>query len=170
MIATLLRKEHSKGNTMVIVEYIGDDPAKLKELISIFTTSDDRLIQRAAWPLSYIAEKHPKLIVPHLGVLLQLLNQPLHAAFRRNVFRFLRLMPQIPKKHHAAVIEACLNVIPKQQEPGAVRAFAMYTMGNMFKQYPELSNELLIILEPLVNHQLPSVRNTAIKMLRLINK
>jgi hypothetical protein len=166
MIATLLSKEHSKRNTLAIVDYIGDDPTRLKELIAIFKTSDLRLIQRAAWPLSYIAEKHPKLITPHLGELLKLLNQPLHVAFRRNIFRFLRLMPEIPKKHHATIIEASLLIIPDNREPGAVRAFAMYTMAKLALIYPELNNEFSLVLQPLVQHPLPSVGNTAAKILR----
>ncbi len=166
MIATLLSKEHSKRNTLAIIDYIGDDPIKLKELIAIFKTSDLRMIQRAAWPLSYIAEKYPKLITPHLGELLKLLKQPLHVAYRRNVFRFLRLMPEIPKKHHATIIEACLQVIPNNQEPGAVRAFAMYTIAQLALIYPELNNELRLVLQPLTQHPLPSVGNTATKILR----
>lgn len=169
MITILLNKEHSKRNTLAIIDYIGDDPAKLKELIAIFKTNDHRLIQRAAWPLSYIAEKHPELITPHLGELLKLLKQPLHVAFRRNLFRLLRLMPDTPKKHHGVIIDACFNAMANPNEPGAVRAFAMQTINKLTPQYPELNNELRVILEPLVHHQLPSVRHTASKILHQIS-
>ena len=78
-------------------------------------------------------------------------------------------MPNIPKKHHAVIIDACFNAIANPNEPGAVRAFAMLTINKLTPQYPELNNELSVLLEPLVHHQLPSVSRTAYKILRQIS-
>lgn len=89
MIKEWLLKEHSKRNTQLIIEYIGNNPDRLKELLTIFSEGDKRLSQRAAWPLSYIAELHPALVKPHLKFIIRLLENSPHDAIKRNVMRLL---------------------------------------------------------------------------------
>ena len=52
--------EHSKPQTMKIVEFIGADEKHFAELMKIFFAGEYRLTQRAAWPLNYCAERHPE--------------------------------------------------------------------------------------------------------------
>ena len=51
-IREVIASEHSKQNTLAIVEYIGDDPERFDELMSIFFEGVYRSTQRAAWPMS----------------------------------------------------------------------------------------------------------------------
>lgn len=167
-IREALEREHSKRNTMAIVTYIGHDPKRFATLVSLFGTNDHRLVQRAAWPLSYVAEHHPELVYPHLGVLLERLDEPLHDAYKRNVFRLLRGMKDIPEEFHARIIDACMKDISNSGNPAAIRAFAIHIMGNMLKPYPDLANELALLLEPLLHHELASLRSSARNVLKQI--
>lgn len=168
-IEEALTKEHSKRLTNAIVNYIGDSPKRFKELMAIFKTNNPMLIQRAAWPLGFIADTQPQLIVPHLGALLELLHLPLHDAYKRNVFRMLRIIPNIPTKHHGNVIEHCMQAITDHNQPGAIRAFAIHVMAILTMQYPDLAHEFKATLETLVDHPLPALRSSSKKALNKIS-
>lgn len=165
-----LLKEHSKANTLAIVKYIGSDKKLFRELVELLQSDNQRLVQRASWPLSLVAEQTPEMVYQHLPVLLRLLNQPLHVAYKRNLFRLLRGMKTIPEKHHSEVIGYCMRAITNIHDPAAVRAFAIHVMGKLLLVYPELANELSILLEPLTDHELPSVRSSAKHVLKQIAK
>lgn len=165
-----LLREHSKPNTLAIVHYIGNDASLFKQLVTLLQSDNQRLVQRASWPLSYIVENNPELVYPHLPVLLKLLDEPLHIAYKRNMFRLLRGMQTIPEKHHSQVIDYCIRAITNMNDPAAVRAFAIHVMGKLFTVYPELGNELKIMLQPLTDHELPSIRSSATHVLKQIAK
>ena len=128
------------------------------------------MVQRASWPLSYVVANSPELVYPYLGRLIAMLDQPLHDAYKRNVFRLLRGMKNIPEQHHAELIDRCMHAITNVREPAAVRAFAIHIMGKLAQLYPELSGELLMILEPLTSHELPSIRSSATNVTKQIHK
>ena len=88
-----LLAEHSKPQTMKIVEFIGADEKRFAELMKIFFAGEYRLTQRAAWPLNYCAERHPDLIQPYLPKLLNCLNRDdVHDAVKRNIVRLLQFI------------------------------------------------------------------------------
>ncbi len=49
--------------------YIGNNKARLKELMALFQSGNYRLGQRAAWPLSYILKAIPELIADYFKVM-----------------------------------------------------------------------------------------------------
>ena len=65
-IREALLKEHSKQQCNNIVQYIGNSQQRFNELIKLFFGNEYRVVQRAAWVLSYSAIKHPALIKTHL--------------------------------------------------------------------------------------------------------
>ena len=148
-----LSAEHSKSLTTAIVNYIGDDKKRFKALMGIFLKGEYRLTQRAAWPLSYVAIAHPKLVAPYMGQLIKKLTEPgNHPAIARNILRtFLDI--EIPEKYHGVLIDVCFKFIISESYPAAIRAFAIGTATKICIQYPELKNELLLVINEL--SQLP---------------
>ena len=63
-IREALLEEHSKSQRNKIVKYIGTDKKKFAELMRVFFGNENRMTQRAAWPLSYSVAEHPELITP----------------------------------------------------------------------------------------------------------
>lgn len=169
-IREALTREHSKRNTMAIVNYIGQDEARFAELMTIFKTSDYRLIQRAAWPVSFIAETDASLLTPYWKELFDVAQTNVHPSFKRNLLRTLRVLDSIPEYIHSDVIEICMRAIPDSNEPAAVRAFAIHIMGKLLSHYPEFAGELHAILEPLQLHDLPSIRSSSKHVLKLVSK
>jgi hypothetical protein len=67
--------EHSRAQTISIAAFIGNDPERFRILMDIFLHEKYRLVQRSAWALSYVIEKHPSLIQPYLAQTIDLLGK-----------------------------------------------------------------------------------------------
>jgi hypothetical protein len=141
-----LLKEHSKRQTLKIVNYIGDSPDRFKELIHIFLAGPYRVTQRAAWSLSCCVEKNPDLILPYLNVIFKMLDRnDTHDAVKRNIVRLLQFI-EIPKKYYGYVVDKCFALM-NVKEPIAVRVFSMQVLCNVAMKVPDLKKELKLVIE-----------------------
>jgi len=137
--------EHSMAQTAKIVDYVGGDQQRFAELMSLFLGDVYRITQRAGWPVSNCVEKHPELIKPYFGKLLnQLDRDDVHIAVKRNVVRLLQFV-DIPKRYRGRIFEACYALLDDPNEPVAVRAFSMTVAAKLAKGSPELLDELWIV-------------------------
>lgn len=142
-----LKKANSKKKVDEIVDYIGSNPARFKELVKHFLGSEYRITQRAAWPLSYCVERHPELIKPHLKSLVDNLRKPgVTDAVKRNSFRLMQFI-EIPKSLRGRVHEICSHYFNNPKEAVAIRVFAMTVMYNISLHHPELKSELAMMIE-----------------------
>lgn len=160
-----LMAEHSKRQTMAIVEYIGDDARRFAELMKCFFAGEYRLTQRAAWPMNFCAERHPKLIQPYLPKLLDCLERDdMHTAVKRNVVRLLQYI-EIPKRLTGRVYSHCVDLIDDAYQPVAVRAFALTVAARIAKSEPDLMNELRLIVSKHLPHTTAAFQVRARKIL-----
>lgn len=151
-IRQALMAEHSKRQTMAIVEFIGDDPKRFAELMKLFFAGEYRLTQRAAWPMNYCAERHSALIQPYLPKLLDCLErEDMHDAVKRNVMRLLQYI-EIPKRLAGRVYAHCVDFIDDAYQPVAVRVFAVTVAARIAKSEPDLLNELRLIVSKHLPH------------------
>jgi len=82
-------KEHSKANRVAIVKWVGTSQERFDELFGLFLNDEYRVVQRAAWPLSYIVIAHPQLIQKHFSRLLKNLDKPgIHDSVKRNTYGY----------------------------------------------------------------------------------
>ncbi|MBL7920503.1 MAG: hypothetical protein JNJ40_09330 [Bacteroidia bacterium] len=162
-IAKRLEREHSLTLTKAVIKYVGDDKKRFKELMTVFLNSEYRIMQRAAWPMSYIAIDHPKLIYPYLERLITLLNKPgNHPAIPRNILRFFQEI-DIPEKHEGALVDACFKLIVSAESPIAVKAFAITVASAICKKYPELKRELILHLQHMQNYPMTAAIKVRIR-------
>lgn len=137
--------EHSKRQTMKIVDWVGDDPDRFDELMRLFLGDVYRVTQRAGWPLSDCVKKYPELIKPYFPKLLkQLERDDVHVAVRRNVVRLLQFV-EIPKRYQGKIFDACYNLVANPAQPVAVRCFSMSVAANIAREQPELMDELRLV-------------------------
>ncbi len=148
IIREVLESGHSKANTQKIADHIGGDAGRFKELITIFLAGEYRLTQRAAWPLSVCAEKHPELMRPYLNTFLDLLpRKDLHNAVKRNITRLLQFV-EIPKRLQGKAYSHCLDLIADPKEPVAVKANAITVAEKIARTDPALMDELRMVVKP----------------------
>ena len=168
-ISEALLKEHSKTNSLKIANYIGDDDERFSRLIKIFTSNDYRLVQRSAWVLSIIAEEHPYLVNPYLPLLIKQLHLPLHDAVKRNVLRLLQFI-DIPEAFWGELTDLCFQILTNGKEPIAIKVFAMTVLEKIVLHYPELKNELIIIIEDQLPYSSAGFKSRGKKILKSLKK
>lgn len=165
-------KEHSKKNTLLIVKYIGDDKNKFAELMHLLFNNEDIIAQRAAWIVSYCAERHPHLVTPYLKQVIEVLGKEVHNAVKRNMLRILQNLP-IPGKYFAKLVNHGFHLLVSANEPVAVKAFSMTVLCNICKYEPHLANELKLIIEdqlPFAGNGFKSRGKKILRQLKLLNR
>jgi hypothetical protein len=167
-----LEAEHSKTMTTRIVNYVGDDARRFKALMDLFLKGEYRITQRAAWPISYCVIEHPQFIKPYYAPLMKKMQeQGHHPAITRNILRMFQDL-EVPEKYCGTLIDLCIKFMMSELQPTAIRAFSITVACNICKRFPELKQELLLVINDLQNHpQLPAVRHRikmAIKELRAV--
>ncbi|MDF2382185.1 hypothetical protein JMG10_11945 [Nostoc ellipsosporum NOK] len=148
MLRSLLLEEHSKAQCNKIVDWIGHDAKRFDQLINVFLNDDDpKVIQRAAWPLSYAAIANPKLVNKHLGQLLKNLEKPnTHEAVKRNTVRLLQDIP-LPEKYHGIIMDICFRLVTDPKQKPATKAFSLTILDKLSQIYPDIRPELLTIIK-----------------------
>lgn len=164
-----LLKEHSKSNTEEIASYINQNSELFAELMHLFIHDEWIITQRASWVISKCADKYPYLIIPHLEQLvLNLENPTIHVAVKRNTLRVLENVP-IPEQLCGSLVNTCFQFL-EENEPIAVKAFSITVLANLLPQYPELANELKLILENQLPYSSPGFKHRANKVLKQISR
>lgn len=163
-------KEHSKTQTLKIVRYVGNDPVRFSELVTLFLTGSSRVTQRSAWPLSICVEHHPELVKPHVKKLIKNLKKPvLHNAVKRNTMRLLQFI-EIPKSLYGEIANICFDYLHDNKEAIAVRAFSMTVLANIAKTNSDLKRELILILEDILPYGSAGLISRARNTIKQLNK
>lgn len=158
--------EHSKANCNKIVNWVGDSQERFDELFNLFLNSEFRVNQRAAWPISYCVINYPKLISRHFSRLIRNLHKPiLHDSIKRNTVRLLQHI-DIPEKFHGEIMDLCFHYISSPTEAVAIKAFSLSILQNLSKQYPEIRNEVKLIIEERWEYETAAFRSRAKKFLK----
>ncbi len=168
-IQSLLEQEHSKAQTMKVVNYVGADKHRFKELMHIFLKGEYRLTQRAAWPMSYCAMRYPELIKPYFDALIKKIQaKDQHPAVTRNILRLFQDV-EVPEKHCGLLLDLCLAYMRSEMQATAIRAFSITVASGICQRYPDLKNELILVLEELQQYpQLPAVNHRIKKELKAL--
>lgn len=165
-IKQVLIKEHSKITTLQIVEYVGVNKNRFKQLINIYLTGPYRITQRASRPLSYCVQHSPRLIGPHLNLIIDFMKKPgTPVAVRRNTMRLLQFI-NVPKRLQGKVIDTCFTFLTDRKETVAVKVFSMAVLAKLVKGSPEMKNELKAIIEDQLPYASPAFRSRARKLLK----
>ena len=158
--------EHSKAQTNKIIKWVGSDQKRFDELFKLFLNDEYRVVQRAAWPLSYCVINHPQLITKHFSKLLKNLQKPgTGDAVKRNSVRLLQHI-SIPEKFHGQVMNICFDFITDPHEKVAIKAFSLSILEHLSKQYPEIKQELKTIIEDRWDTESAAFRSRAKRILK----
>ncbi len=161
--------EHSKAQTNVIIKWVGNSQERFDALFNLFLTDEYRVVQRAAWPLSYCVIEHPQLIKKHFKELITNLHTPqLSDAVKRNTVRLLQHI-EIPEEFHGEILNLCFDYIASPSEAAAVKAFALTVLQNLAQYYPEIKDEVKIIIEDRWEAETPAFRSRAKKFMAASN-
>lgn len=164
-IRTFLTSGHNKEITHQVVQYVGTDAGRFKELMDCFLSEEMRISQRAGWALGMIGEKHVELLNPYHCILLDCLKRDnAHNAIRRNIVRVYQFC-EIPMELEAELYDVCINFISDFHEMIAVKAFSIRVCERIIEHYPELRTELSGVIRSEIEHWSPGLKNRGRKFL-----
>ena len=158
----------SKRRATEVAAYACQVAANFQELIGCFLAKDYRLAQRAALSVRIASMECPEMIVPHIGSLVDMLSRTdVHDAVIRNSARILQEI-EIPTATHGKVMDVCFELIQNRNIAVAIRTFSLTILDNLSKLYPEIRNELGIIIEESMDFERPAFRARGKKILAKI--
>lgn len=161
----LILAEHSRVQAHKIKQVVLDHPVSMKDFMKQFFTGEPKIVQRAAWPLSLIAEEKPELIRPYFAKLMKLLaDESQHPAIPRNITRLFQFVV-IPEKFQGELMDYCFKAILDLKAADAVKASAITILDNLCKIYPEIRPELITALETQFPYEGPAYQSRARKVL-----
>jgi len=161
-------KEHSKKQALLIADYACENSKQFKELMSCFLENDYRVAQRAAYAVSWAALKHPKMITPYIGTLVeQLPRKDVHEAIPRNCLRILESIA-IPAIYHGEVMDICFKFVQDPKTAIAINAASLTILFNLSSHYPEIKPELKLIIEENWDHATAAFKSRGKKILKAI--
>ncbi|MDR0793768.1 MAG: hypothetical protein LBE82_10700 [Chitinophagaceae bacterium] len=162
----LKEKVHTKKQAMAVVHYACRSKAHFEELIACFLSNEYRVAQRAAWSVSWAALEKPEMILPYTEALVrQLQRKNVHPAVVRNSVRVLEKMA-IPEKYHGEVMNACFGFIESSETPVAVKVFSLTALYNLSETYPEIKQELALLIEDRIDNESAAFKSRANKILK----
>jgi hypothetical protein len=146
-IRTEILQEHSKQQTEKIAAWVGSDKKRLSKLMDIFLDDEPELTRRAGWILCYVNDKYLALLHPYLEAMVKKMSEPgMHVAVKRHVIRMLQTQ-QIPESLQGEIMTVCFDFLADPKETVAVRCFSMSVLDNLSKDYPEIRQELITIIQ-----------------------
>lgn len=159
-------REHSKAQCERIVQWIGSNQSRFDELLYLFLNDEYRVVQRAAWPLSYSATAHPALVKKYWRKLIDHLFKPgIHMAVKRNTVRLMEGV-DIPEKYEGEIMDICINYVADPTEAIAVKAHSLTILGKLSVKYPEIIPELRVIIDDQMPYQTPAFKARAKRLLK----
>jgi hypothetical protein len=161
--------ENSRSNSEKIADWIGTDQGRLEELMNLFFNSEYRVVQRAAWTLSIVADKNPQIIKPFLKPMLEYLNPSAHVAVKRNIIRILQEQ-DLPEDLTGIAADKLFKFLADRKEPIAIRVFSLTVLGNIVVKFPELEPELRILIENELPYGTPAFKSRGRKLLAKLDK
>lgn len=145
---------------------------KLENELLVYALCENQLVSnRAIWVLTHCSDMEPDRIKPFHEILINhLKNKKLHSGVVRSIVRIFQTQP-VPEKLQSYMLDKCFEYIKNPSEAIAVRAFAMSVVFNISKAYPELLNELSIVLNHLnIAEESAGIKNRAKHILNDIKK
>ena len=142
-----------------------------RSLLELALDKDHLLSSRAMWVMSHCSDIDYKRVKYYEVKLIEnLKNEYLHNGVIRNTLRLFQKHP-VPKKQETFVLDKCFEYIKNPSEAIAVRAFAITVVFNISKPYPELLDELLLVLQHMsVTEEGPGIRSRVKNTIKTIHK
>ena len=140
------------------------DPEKVKVIVSFLTGEDTRLARTAAEVLRLMSDRDKSVAQPHIDELIETLAKPNHDAIKRSIFRLFQFL-KFNDDQAGLVVELAFEHLQDRGNPIAVRVFAMTTVYNITKVYPELYDELVAVISTNLSEESTGFQNRAMKII-----
>ncbi len=165
-----LEKGFSKMNSVKISLYVGADADRFAELMSYMLGDDRELSRRAAWAVSFCFENHPFLFDAHVEELVNVMaSKKYHDAVKRTATQALQYM-EIPEDLEGPAYDNAIAILNDTEEPIAVKAYSMSILEKIALKFPELKQEVILIVENQIPYSSAGYKSRGTKLLKKLKE
>lgn len=169
-LCTQLLDRHDLNFSHSIANYIGDSKDRFKNLWDCFKNSDPTIQQRASWIIEITTGLHPQLLEPYLLEMIHIFSQEgFHNSIYRNFGKIL-CRHEIPEDEQGFLYDKCIEYLLNPKKEIAIKAHCMQLAFNIGKPYPELIDELSIVIHELIKNGSPGIISRGKKILQQIKR
>lgn len=165
-------KEHSSKQATLIAKWALSSKENLKMLIDIFRFGDFKTTQRAGYAILKSFDIEPEAFNQYLIPLFEYMigeGAHKHVAVKRNIFRMFEVV-KIPSEIEGKLFQKCIDFLIDKNEADAIRSSAIIIGFRIAKNYPELKNELKLLVEVELPYAKPSFINRYKRAMKLNSK
>ena len=168
----LIGRIHTEDVRRIVDCMTNDDSVVIvKALYCLLSDTDRRVANNAAWVLSCSDSKVMRFLLRYQNQLIDLLIGTKDKSFSRILFSILRRQTFEKSNLRTDFLDFCLNEIINSNQAIAIRAHAIYVTYSLCKAYPELLNELFMMLQMLESESLsPGLRHARNTIMSAIKK
>lgn len=168
----LVGRIHVEDVRRIVDGMTNDDSVVIvKALYCLLSDTDRRVANNAAWVLSCSDSKVMRFLLRYQNQLIDLLIDTKDKSFSRMLFSILRRQTFEKSNLRTDFLDFCLNEIVNSNQAIAIRAHVIYVSYSLCKAYPELLNELFMMLQMLESESLsPGLRHARNTIMSAIKK
>lgn len=158
--------ESSRVLTDIIVSNIGSNQEQFDELMELMYLDKYPISMRAAWAAYLVSEKAPQLVSPHLEKLINALPTAKVDGLKRSALKMLcNAAYDLSEESIGKLADIAFTFAEDANQAIAIRAFSIDIIMKVVKVYPDITNELIAILESIMPDGSKGLKNKCGKLL-----
>jgi 8-oxo-dGTP diphosphatase len=152
-MARMLGRITSTYEITMVAHSAVSDTVLLSQLVTLSSSREKRVGFMASWALSKVSDMNTEVLSPFLAVMIDALpgvpNESVQRSFMRVIMK--SNIGNIPRSHHAKLIEYCLGIMHTANTPVAPKAYGMEILASLCGLYPDMINEVAVAVQMAVN-------------------
>ncbi len=165
-LRSLLQRRLPKAETQELALRFGNDPASFEEIWSLTIAQDKVISPRAAWIMDHLLLEHPALLKPHLEAAVSELGRGVHHDGVLRILSKALSQQEIPEVLHGELFGICRDHLLSPDSAIAIKVHGMEIATKIGLPFPDLREELIVILERMMGGDSAAIRSRGRKMLR----
>ena len=166
----ILETGRSKNKVNEVLDYIGSDPDRLDELMTLVFCEDKTLSTNASWVLYHALDNEALDFSPYSHAAIDPMMHPTHPMIERGLLKLFITLDEWPEERFAGIVDHMMSIIMNTNSMIAAQALSMEALWKHLQPYPELLDELGIVVEEGIPYGSAGYKAKARKILKALKK
>jgi 8-oxo-dGTP diphosphatase len=171
-LARMMGRVTSVEEITMVAQSAVKDSTLLSQLVTLSSSTEPRVGFMSSWALSKVVDVDAKVMVPFHPLIIDALPSAPNESVQRSLMRVLMKsnINDIPRAHHAVLIDYCLTVMRDRNQPVAPKAYGMEILASFCSLYPELVNEVMGAVQLFINDASGGMKAAGRKVMQRLGK
>ena len=151
------------------VEEVIKNPELYSQMLELAFTGEKKFAQRASRVVYYAGVKQPELALPFYGTIINNLQKIENDSIKGTLTALFTELPLPENEELLGILTSfCFEAMNTISEKATMKVYPMQVLYRITKIYPELKNELVLILRNQMEFEKPSYQAVARRILKKI--